>query len=49
MRTILTIILAVMTYISASAYKYNYSFSQYSMREMEQPITCLGNWGSAIW
>ena len=33
MRTILTIILAVMTYISASAYKYNYSFSNTPISE----------------
>ncbi len=33
MRTILTIILAVMTYISASAYKYDYSFSNTPISE----------------
>lgn len=33
MRTILTIVLAVMTYLSANAYKYNYSFSNTPISE----------------
>ncbi len=33
MRAILTIILAVMTYISASAYKYSYSFNNTPISE----------------
>ncbi|MDE6586858.1 MAG: hypothetical protein K2K40_00810, partial [Paramuribaculum sp.] len=33
MRTILTIVLAVVTYISASAYQYNYSFNNTPISE----------------